>query len=235
MLSDPFRKHTTDSNDVEILQSYKSRTALSPQTQASLDYSMLKKTESLIDPQIIHDMIPESDSHIIRDTILTNYDHDMLQIEEGVPDTSNAPFVFYPRINNARGIEEAITILGRNGFQTCASRLTYLKSMIDEEPDGKPMEMNSLRMAASFIIENRQVPNPQITVSHEGLIYLRWQFGPDGVLGMEFLPSGLIRFTAILHNSDSNRRSVNGVMMPSDVMRAIKPFYDKLLQLTTWS
>ncbi len=137
-------------------------------------------------------------------------------------------------ISNSNSVEEIITVLRSAGLTTIAKRLTDLKEITDEESDGNPINIESLRIAARFImeniIENTWMPNPEITVSYEGLIYLRLQSGLKDTLGMKFLPSTSIRFTAIMHNPslNSKRWSVSGFMSSDDMLRTVKPFIDKL-------
>lgn len=132
-------------------------------------------------------------------------------------------------IENPKNVNEVIDTLRRAGFDAITERLTYLKELTDQETDEKPMDVKSLQNAARFIIENQHLTSPQIVISDEGLTYLRWEIGKNGVLAMEFLPSALVKFTAFLYNLDgssSERRS--GTMLPSDMLIAVKTFVDKI-------
>lgn len=135
-------------------------------------------------------------------------------------------------IRNAESKEKIIDVLRFSKSKVLADRLVYLQKLTEAESEEKPMEIESLRMSALFIMENSQMPNPQITVSDDGLVYLRWPLENKGVLGMLFLPSTLVRFTAILHHQDPKlqRWSVSGVLQPNDMMRAIEPFIEQLMQ-----
>ena len=135
-------------------------------------------------------------------------------------------------IHNAESKEKIIAVLRFSKSEILADRLAYLKKLTEDEPEEEPMEIESLRMSALFIMENPQLPCPQITVSYDGLVYLRWNLGNEGVLGMQFLPSTAVRFTAILNHQDpkSQRWSVSDVLQPSDMMKAVAPFTEQLMQ-----
>ena len=125
------------------------------------------------------------------------------------------------------------TILDRAGFESIADRLRYLAKITDEDPEDLPLDIESLRSSILFMNENRQMPSPQIMASSTGLVYLRWVVGDDeGVLGMEFTSSHMIRFTAILHALDHNpeRNSVSGILPHNHIMNAVRPFIDKLVR-----
>ena len=132
-------------------------------------------------------------------------------------------------IEKSESVNDVIDVLKRTGLDAIVNRLTYLKKLTDKETDEKPMDVKSLQNAARFIIENRQWTSPQIVISDEGLTYLRWKIGAKGVIAMVFLPSALVRFTAILHNlDDGSSERCSGTMRPRDMLRAVKPFVDKI-------
>ena len=135
-------------------------------------------------------------------------------------------------IHNAESKEEIIDVLRFSKSKVLADRLVYLQKLTEGEPEEKPMDIESLRMSSLFIIENLHLPNPQITVSDDGFVYLRWPLKNKGVLGMLFLSSTLVRFTAILHYQypKLQRWSVSGVLQPNDMMRSIEPFIEQLMQ-----
>lgn len=131
-------------------------------------------------------------------------------------------------IRGAKTKGEIISTLRSGGAAVPASRLAYLDGLAESEPGERPVNLESLRGSALFIMENPQLPEPQITVSYDGLVYLGWKLRNDGVLGMQFLPSALVRFTAALHRQDPKprRRGVSGVLPPSEMMRTIAPFVE---------
>ena len=143
--------------------------------------------------------------------------------------SSDDVFYYKTLIEKSESVNDVIDILKRTGLDAIVNHLTYLKKLTDKETDEKPMDVKSLQNAARFIIENRQWTSPQIVISAEGLTYLRWKIGEKGVLAMVFLPSALVRFTAILHNlDDGSSERCSGTMRPRDILRAVKPFVDKI-------
>lgn len=137
-------------------------------------------------------------------------------------------------ISDVRRADSIIAVLRSAGLESIARRLKHLGEITDTDGEGRPMETESLRTVAIFLMENMVqralMPKPQITVSYEGLLYLRWQLGQDGALGMQFLTSALIRFTATMYGrgADSQRRSVNGVLPSDDMLEAVRPFLANL-------
>ena len=134
------------------------------------------------------------------------------------------------RLENSKNTDDIINTLNFLGLRTIADRVSYLKDLTDNNTDGKPMSVESLRNAMNFIIKMQQWPKPQIVASHEGCTYLRWKIEQKSVLAMEFLPSGQIMFTAILYSSDTHSKiwSVNGTKPLNQLLEDIKPFTDKM-------
>ena len=116
------------------------------------------------------------------------------------------------------------------GLDTIGSRLGYLRSLVDDDPDEGPIDIESLRAMALFIMSQRQLPDPRIGVTPGGLIQIEWQVLPKGILAMEFLPSGLIRFAAISApvQRGENRLSVNGTLPTEETLRAVESFTARL-------
>lgn len=237
---------TTDYNEVNR-SSYYQYNLMHPQAESKqpivpddimLGHNNLQdNTGYLIVPDVIYDHLIcemfksdafDDTSHGVQDQIFTTAHCPTLR-------PFNTYLMLYWKIDNAQSNNEIIDVLGFAGLKSIAERLVYLEEITREPTDGeseeKPIEIESLRRSVKFIMENRQMPDPEIVVSHEGLVYLSWQLADDSVLNMGFLPSPLIRFVAILRNPgpNSKRWSVSGAMLVQDMMRAVKPFTDKLL------
>ena len=92
------------------------------------------------------------------------------------------------------------------------------------------MSIESFRALALFLSSERQLPDPQIGVTPDGLAHIEWRLPPNGILAMEFLPSGLIRFAAISAPAqrDHERLSVNGTLPKDETLSAIQPFTSRL-------
>ena len=131
-----------------------------------------------------------------------------------------------PQIVDAATRAEIIAVLRLFGLDTVASRLVYLCSLADDDPDEPHIEIESLRAMALFIMSERNLLDPRIGVTPDGLIQIEWRVPDTGVLAMVFLPSGLIRFAAISgpHQPETDRWSVNGTLPKEGTLSAVEPF-----------
>ena len=111
-----------------------------------------------------------------------------------------------------------------------ADRLGYLGQLVEDDPDEPSMSIESLRGLALFLMSERQLPDPQIGVTPNGLAHIEWRLPPNGFLAMEFLPSGLIRFAAISAPAQPglDRLSVNGTLPKDETLAAVQPFTSRL-------
>ena len=131
-----------------------------------------------------------------------------------------------PQISDAATHAEIIAVLRLFGLDVVASRLVYLCSLADDDPDEPHIEIESLRAMALFIMSERNLLDPRIGVTPDGLIQIEWRVPDTGVLAMAFLPSGLIRFAAISgpHQPETDRWSVNGTLPKEGTLSAVEPF-----------
>lgn len=105
------------------------------------------------------------------------------------------------------------------GLRSVAERLSDLDAPDEDDPEGTPMEVKSLRWFAEFVMGKR-LPPPKIGLKPDGLVQAAW-FVRDGILSMDFLPSGDIRYAAILQNM---KWSASGISPPDRIMKEIEPF-----------
>lgn len=131
-----------------------------------------------------------------------------------------------PQIDAVAQHEQIIAVLRLFGLDAVADRLGYLHSLADDDPEEPRIDIESLRAMALFIMGERQLPDPQIGVNPDGLIQIEWRVSIDGLLAMEFLPSGLIRFAAISARAQPGleRLRVNGTLPKEDTLKALRPF-----------
>ena len=61
------------------------------------------------------------------------------------------------------------------------------------------MVIDSLKALVGFLTTERSLPDPEIGISPDGLAQIEWRIPANGIVAMEFLPTGLIRFAAVLH------------------------------------
>lgn len=137
-------------------------------------------------------------------------------VEESVP--------LRTRIADAATPAQVVATLRRFGLDPVAARVDYLYQLQEEDPEEALMLLDSLREMAMFLVSERQLGRPQIGIDPDGLAQVEWRLGGDGVLAMEFLPSGRIRFAAV------SRRvgRVSGTLAKHEVMDAVRPFTDHL-------
>ena len=121
--------------------------------------------------------------------------------------------------------EGVVAFLRRSGLERIAARLDYLQQVVDEDPEHPPMQIESLRSLATFLVGERQLPHPQISLGAEGLLSAQWRTPSNDVMAMEFLASGSIRFAALSSPGDpEDQWNITGTSPRSEVMAAIEPF-----------
>ena len=131
-----------------------------------------------------------------------------------------------PQITAASTHEEVIAVLRMFGLDSIADRLGYLRSLVYDDPDEPPIDLESLRAMALFIMSERQLPLPRIAVSPDGMIQIEWRPEDSGIIAMNFLPSGLIRFAAISSTDacEGDRLRVSGTLPMDGALEAVQPF-----------
>ena len=122
--------------------------------------------------------------------------------------------------------EDVIAVLRLYGLGKVADRLSYLQSLAAEDPDEQPMAVGSMRELAYFLMSERQLPEPEIAISPDGLAQIEWRVGETGILAMEFLPNELIRFAAISASAKSSaqRMKVSGTLQLAATLKAVEVF-----------
>ena len=135
--------------------------------------------------------------------------------------------------------EEIIAMLRRSGLTGVADRLGYLRQLEHEEEDADdlPLALDSLRELAQFLMDERWLPEPEIGVSADGLAHAEWRFpeipaitGGNGLLVMEFLCSGRVRFAAIAKRTEAKQEPsrIDGTLSKVEALRAVRSFTDQL-------
>ena len=121
------------------------------------------------------------------------------------------------------GHDNRIIIVGRTG-----TGLSYLHRIVEDDQDEPSINLDSLRKLALFLLSERRLGNPQLGVNPNGLILAEWPVGEKGVLAMEFLASGGIRFAAISGPAQSGveTKRISGTLSKSETLNAVRPFTD---------
>ena len=135
-----------------------------------------------------------------------------------------------PQIEAANTHEAIVAVLRLFGLGAVADRLSYLRRLVDDDPDEPTIKIESLRALVNFLMSERHLPDPQIGVGPDGLAQIEWRITANGILAMEFLPSGLIRFAAISAPAQHGieRMSVNGTLPKDATLDAVRPFTSRL-------
>ena len=102
-----------------------------------------------------------------------------------------------------------IAEIGFSGLKSVAERLSELDAPDEDDPEDMPMGVESLHWFAKFVME-KHLPPPKIGLKPDGLVQAAW-FVRDGILSMDFLPTGDIRYAAILQNG---KWSAGGISPP---------------------
>lgn len=118
---------------------------------------------------------------------------------------------------------EMTAALRESGLDESADRLGYLQCLADEDPDEEPIAIASLRHLTSFLMDERHLGQPEIGVSPHGVALAQWRVLGSGILAMEFLGSGLIRFagTSGPGSQDGESLRVSGTLPRTKALQAI--------------
>ena len=100
-------------------------------------------------------------------------------------------------VDAASSENQIIDSLVISGRHTIAADLKGLLQLIDEDPEESPVELDSLRAFAEFLIDEPQYPDPTVGSDPRGYIQAEWRVFENGLLVMNFRPNGLIRFVAV--------------------------------------
>ena len=119
---------------------------------------------------------------------------------------------------------EMTEALRESGLEESADRLRYLQRLGDEDPDEEPIAIASLRHLTWFLMDERHLGQPEIGVSPDGVALAQWRVLGNGILAMEFLGSGLIRFAGSSGPSSQDGESlrVSGTLPRTKALQAIQ-------------
>ncbi len=119
-----------------------------------------------------------------------------------------------------------VSILRRLGLGAAADRLSYLLRVVEDEPDEAPVQIDSLRHLALFLITERRLRLPRIGVSPDGVLQVEWRVEDSGILAMWFLVDGRVQFAAAVGEgrSDAADKRVSGILPKDEAMQAVRPF-----------
>ena len=154
-------------------------------------------------------------------------------------------------------LEGILGYLRNEGFDDFASELEYKRLLIEEDPDELPIRPESARGFAGFVVAELPAGSPNVTVDAYGYVGMEWIIPDplasgagaqvatvgrdddhvwgkgDGVLGLWFLPNGMVRVygTSGPVGQGVERMRVNSTVTPGYVMSEVEPFLSRLRDL----
>ena len=130
----------------------------------------------------------------------------------------------------ANSYKEIVAELYHSGLDSSAERIAYLRGLKEEDPEEPEMSLESLRQMALFLVEERHLPAPDIGVGPDGLLGIEWRVPERGLIAMNFLTSGLIRFAATCGPVyfDVGPVNVSGTLPRKETLQAVKLFTDRI-------
>ena len=139
----------------------------------------------------------------------------------------------FPRLKllaDANTHEDLVALLRASWRGKVADRIDYLQLLVDDDPDQPETDIDSLRGLVTFLVGEKQLPDPQIAIGPAGLVQVEWYIEDNGIVAFEFLPSSFIRFAAIgpPRQPASERIRVNGTLLKDDALNAVQPFISQL-------
>ena len=141
------------------------------------------------------------------------------------------PPAWHACLKDAATVEDVVLVIRLFGQSSIADQLDYLNGLPVDEPYQKPMKLESARGFALFIMNNTQLPYPDIAVNPDGRVTIEWDVVGRGTLVLEFLSSELVEYLDVFQQSESARqRQYNsGVSSIDSVTDIVKPAIDKLI------
>ena len=149
--------------------------------------------------------------------------------------TGRAPW--RSELDEASTAHAIVAVLRSHGRERVADRIHYLQELAREYPEEQPMDFDSLWHMASFLLEQGQLPDPEVGVSPNATAQVEWTL-PDtsddragnGLLAMEFLPRAIIGFAALSepYRQGVDRLTVHGTLPAAEALEAVRAFTDRI-------
>ena len=149
--------------------------------------------------------------------------------------TGRAPW--RSELDKASTAHAIVAVLRSHGRERVADRIHYLQELAREDPEEEPMALDSLWHMASFLLEQGQLPDPEVGVSPNATAQVEWTIpgtsddrAGDGLLAMEFLPRAIIGFAALSepYRQGVDRLTVHGKLPAAEAMEAVRAFTHRI-------
>ena len=137
-------------------------------------------------------------------------------------------------LEGAPSISGIVEILQSLNFEKSADRIAALHQMCNEDANEHPLDVDSVRHLARFLVSEPQLPAPRIAVSPDGLMQIEWRLPPGGIVAIQFLIDGRLEFAAIEGSAtpQDQRDHVGGAHHKDFVLNAITPFLNQAISRT---
>lgn len=129
------------------------------------------------------------------------------------------------RVDQASDEDSVVAALGLAGEQDVAKRIVQLIKYRRDEPDDDPMNLESLRSAARFVLSERRFKDPMISLTGDGRLCFDWSLHPDGLSALVFRKDGQVTFAALGPTNADGQREVEleGIAGPTEVFQVLEP------------
>ena len=162
-------------------------------------------------------------------------DAEPVSAERPLGRTGRAPW--RSELDKASTAHAIVAVLRLHGRERIADRIHYLQELAREDPEEQPIALDSLRHMASFLLEQGQLPDPQVGVSPNATAQVEWTIPGtsddrpgNGLLAMEFLPRAIIGFAALSepYRQGVDRHTVHGKLPAAEALEAVRAFTDRI-------
>ena len=141
------------------------------------------------------------------------------------------------RLDPATALAAAVTraaiveVVRRCEHEAIADRLAYLIELDAEVPDEVPMDIDSLRSVAAFVLSERELYDPGIGVGPDGMVGLSWRLPPNGMIYLRFKGRGPVRYGVVTPtaNDGDRRPHASGAAPVAEVMELVRPYLNRAL------
>ena len=134
-----------------------------------------------------------------------------------------------PEIAAASNPLEIASFLRGIGLTDAADRIEQLVEYADEDPDETPLNMDSLRDLARWLVQESVLLDPTVGVDHDGLLTAEWRVLPNGGLIMRFAPGDQIHYAGVVNVRGSGTyESIKGTSPKPKALELIRKFAEGL-------
>ena len=126
--------------------------------------------------------------------------------------------------------EQIIDTLDQAAMHAVADRLAYLRNLAAHDPEEPTLQLDSLRALADCLMRHRELPDPRIATTPNGLLMVDWRVPPDANVAIGFTSTTLTRFAAVSDPAEPGveRPRVDGTLPLEDALAALRSFTSRI-------